>query len=103
MGTMRILGLLFCLFAAQVSFAAGPSFDELRGGIVHVGEASDLQNPRWLGTGFSVDQKCTFATAKHVLQGADHAKVVVRLQLPPNWALVRTLKARVLFLDESSD
>ena len=58
-------------------------FKEVRHGIVHIGNKTktgddDSSDVKWLGTGFLVDNACTFATAKHVLKGVTEEGLVIR-------------------------
>lgn len=85
----------------------GP-FQNLRSGIVHIGLSKDEKEnvstiEKWLGTGFVVDSKCTFVTAKHVLRNADKQRVVVRFQLPSDLSKVRSLKANIVYEDKTRD
>lgn len=81
------------------------SFDVVRNGIVHIGEQTREGIPRWLGTGFLVDERCTFATAKHVLVGTagDRNRLVVRFQSPKDLSKVITVLVSVLHEDPESD
>ena len=79
-------------------------FEVLRYGIVHVGERMPDGNPRWVGTGFVVDDRCMFLTAKHVLASVqDPERLVVRFQNPTLTSKVTTLNARVLHEDPTVD
>ncbi len=85
-------------------------FETARHGILHIGmyqaQPADSKLPRpirWLGTGFAVDQTCTFVTAKHVLSDTDKKEIVVRFQLPDDPGRVRTLPARVLWENPTRD
>jgi S1-C subfamily serine protease len=84
-------------------------FQNIRSGIVHIGlfpkdEIEDVRSiETWLGTGFVVDSECTFITAKHVLRNVDKQRVAVRFQLPSDLSKVRTVKANVVYEDETRD
>jgi S1-C subfamily serine protease len=78
-------------------------FEVARNGIIHIGEQTEQSGIRWLGTGFVVDDACTFATAKHVLAGANREKIVVRFQLPQDKGRVKTIQARVLHEESETD
>lgn len=103
--------LLVSLSAWATEPAPSPlrGFWDYRSGIVHVGILT-MPEPqktpaieRWLGTGFTVDEMCTFATAKHVLAVPDRNRIAVRFQLPQDPAQVRTLLARVLYESPTTD
>ena len=84
--------------------AQSPStFDLVRRGIVRVGEEITAEDRRWLGTGFIVDERCTFLTAKHVIATARRDRIVIRFQLPGRLNTSRTLAARVLFEEPNTD
>lgn len=84
-------------------------FKKIRSGIAHIGMSSIDSDPekigvdKWLGTGFLVDSKCTFITAKHILRNIDRERIAVRFQLPPEFSKVRTLKADLIYQDEKQD
>ena len=105
------VGFLLAFVAGENSCtASSATLEEFRTGIVHIGQAQ-LQNEResgvvierWLGSGFVVDQHCTFVTAKHVIHNADRERVVIRFQLPKDKATVHTFRVRILFEDPESD
>ncbi len=96
--------------AVLAADAASPrpanSVDRLREGLVHVGEgiaAGSTDVERWLGTGFVVDAQCTIATAKHLFDIADRARLVVRWQHPGDRAKVRTATAALIWEDPGRD
>ena len=69
------------------SFPTSKLFSEVRSGIVHVGLVNETVDEegnknlileKWLGTGFVIDDMCTFATAKHILKGAPEEKLAIR-------------------------
>lgn len=77
-------------------------FENLRNGIIHVGQKQEIPDKvspkiKWLGTAFLVDDRCTFATAKHIFKSVNRDQIVVRFQLPQDMGKVRTLPARILF------
>jgi S1-C subfamily serine protease len=84
-------------------------FAEDRHGILHVGVyqgegTKDTPRPlKWLGTGFVVDQDCTFVTAKHVLANADRDALAVRIQNPGDLSKAITRPVRVLFESPTHD
>ena len=99
------------LFVTELGFAAGLAerFGQDRHGVVHVGmyqgesQEAQLRSIKWLGTAFLVDQQCTFATAKHILAGANLKEIVVRFQFPNDLSRVRTLPVRVLYQSPNED
>lgn len=111
---MSILLLVIGIWAS-VSFAQempiSAALQKYRTGIVRVGklvenESKDAGEPQpvWLGTGFVVDQYCTFVTAKHVLASmGDGDKVVIRFQRPSDLSRVLTRTTRMLFVDPEVD
>lgn len=82
-------------------------FSEIRTGIVHIGVKSNKEGVesievcKWLGTGFTVDSECTFATAKHVLNRIDPSSIVVRFHIPGK--KTRTFPAKILHEDVEKD
>lgn len=83
-------------------------FKEVRHGIVHIGKETKIEDVdsseiKWLGTGFLVDDACTFATAKHVLKGVTKERILIRFQLPQDINKVRSIPARVLYEDPDID
>jgi len=84
-------------------------FKEIRRGVVHVGMTSVHSKPenivvdKWLGTAFLVDSNCTFITAKHIVHDIDKERIAVRFQIPPDFSLIRTLKADLIYEDEEKD
>jgi S1-C subfamily serine protease len=85
----------------------GAKFEKYREGIIHIGQKKidGTQNLpiTWLGTGFSVDNICTFATAKHIFRNADRNHIVIRFQLPHLRQKVKTIPARILYEDDQTD
>lgn len=85
------------------------SFDKLRSGIVHIGQrkksdgSPTMDVEKWFGTGFLIDDRCTFLTAKHVVELAEKERLVLRFQLPQQRRLVRTVATRVLYEDPDKD
>jgi len=79
-----------------------PSFNKVRDGIIHVGQKSE-DKIKWLGTGFLVDDQCTFATAKHLFKKTDRDKIVIRFQVPQDRSKVVTLPARILYENDKTD
>ena len=49
------------------------------------------------------DDRCTFATAKHIFKSVNRDQIVFRFQLPQDRGKVRTLPARILFEHDSVD
>lgn len=84
-------------------------FNKMRTGVVHIGKISNqLQDgniaiDQFLGTGFLVDTTSTFVTAKHLFRGVDLDSIAIRLQLPHNMSLARTIKASVVHIDSVLD
>lgn len=82
--------------------------DELRKGIGHVGQRERSDSPenkveKWLGTGFLVDGRCTFATAKHIFAKADKERIIIRFQIPQDQSRVGTARARIIYEDSKTD
>jgi S1-C subfamily serine protease len=81
---------------------------ELRSGIGHIGQRERSGGPnikveKWLGTGFLVDQRCTFATAKHVFAKADKERIVIRYEIAHEPSKVGTAPARIIYEDPKTD
>jgi S1-C subfamily serine protease len=84
------------------------SFEQLRKGIIHIGQqkqgsTSPTDIEKWLGTGFLVDNQCTFVTAKHVVELGDKEHLVIRFQQPQHPELVITLPIKVIYEDPDKD
>jgi hypothetical protein len=90
-----------------------PTFSILRSGVAHVGQLArsdaSLETPtdhadmKWLGTAFLVDSRCTFASAKHILSGADRTRLIVRFPMPQDRAHAFTATIRVLYESPTTD
>jgi len=84
-------------------------FNEIRNGLVHIGMKNtkngvgSIEVEKWLGTGFAVDDVCTFATAKHVIKSVDPSSIIIRFQIPTDSTKVRTVSARILYEDAKKD
>lgn len=100
----RLSLVLFLLATCSPAVIAATPFEVLRFGVVHLGEQVSEGTPRWLGTGFLVDGRCTFLTAKHVLVSVrEREKLVVRFQNPAGPSKVVTRPVRVLHEEPESD
>ncbi len=112
----RFFLIFLLLFPIRICFASNDEdsnhkilFKDIRSGIAHIGlisQESTSENitiEKWLGTGFLVDSKCTFITAKHVLKSIDKERIAIRFQLPSDLSKVRTLKATLLYQDDKKD
>ncbi len=102
------LAWFLAVYLAPYAFCEGEqfSFNEFRSGIVHVGQSETVEQGNqvsWFGTGFLVDGRCTFVTAKHIFRNANRDHVVVRFQLPQNKNRIRTLPAKIIFEDPGND
>lgn len=79
--------------------ASARLFDQMRDGLVHVGQAagdSGSALDHWLGSGFLVDGSCTVVTAKHLFDLADRRHLLVRYQTPKDRTTVQTIGAVVI-------
>ena len=68
---MCVTVIIFYGFQSISEGAEGrrPSFETLRYSVVHIGQRSKADEKiQWLGTGFLIDNRCIFATAKHLFQ-----------------------------------
>jgi S1-C subfamily serine protease len=75
-------------------------------GLVHVGISTisgDLVAIQWLGSGLLIDKECTVATARHILDGVDMDRVILRLLHPDSAQGARTYSAEVLWEDPDTD
>ena len=97
--------LLISLIAAAVAEpeipGPLPAFTALRTAIVQVGQIGSPH--RWSGTGFFLDDRCTVATAKHVLQGIDKKKLGIRFTSSEDTGTSWTAPAVVLDEDLLGD
>jgi S1-C subfamily serine protease len=99
-----LCGLVLLLALAALAWPQVAPFDEMRYGIAHVGAQTSDDEPRWLGTGFLVDQDCTFVTAKHVLSSLkEPEKLIIRFENPGQAGRVNTVGARILHRDPDTD
>ncbi len=76
---------LLALIASSFTVAERPenSIQVATQGLVHVGRgagANGEMHVAWLGTGFLVDERCTIATAKHILTNASDDEIVIRMR-----------------------
>ena len=83
------------------------AFERYRHGIVNVGfvkKGGDVKDATWDGTGFLVDDHCTFVTAKHLFANLPKGDiVVVRFLLPSDPSKARTIVARILYQGSDTD
>ena len=87
------------LLPAGIRGETGNLFDQIRDGLVHVGQAAgDASSTldHWLGSGFLVDGSCTVVTAKHLFDLADRRRLLVRYQNPKDRTTVQTVVASVI-------
>jgi S1-C subfamily serine protease len=104
---MRFSRLLFQLAAFTVTAllpqtAMTQGFDQLRRGVVRVG-VGDPGTERSAGTGFIVDERCTFLTARHVIERAPQDKIVISFQNPAAPSQTLKFRARLLFASPDQD
>jgi len=102
-----------CLPKTGLSQDTTQIFSEIRHGLVRVGMIIDIDKDgkdgvksiqvKWLGTGFLVDDKCTFATATHVIKPINPSSIVIRFQKPGDLTQVITISARILYEDAKKD
>ena len=83
------------------------AFEKFRDGVAHVGQRDQTKEEiiieKWLGSGFLVDDRCTFVTAKHIFRGADRERLILRFQRPQQRSKVNTLATRILYEDPQTD
>jgi S1-C subfamily serine protease len=108
--------IIFLIFACSHSFADSPKyeksalglkFEKYRNGIVHIGQKKESETQesklKWLGTGFLLDDMCTFATAKHIFRNVIRDQIVIRFQNPSDRAQIITRPARILYENKKTD
>ncbi len=82
-------------------------FESVRDALVMIGHSraadDELMALSWLGTGFLIDHRCGVATARHLLQGVDRGRLVVRTRNPRSPDRAMTLPARILLEDPDRD
>ena len=112
---MRNRLVLIALFSISLC-GAGPAaeaadsppvtlYERVRGSVAHLGWAGmqgDQAAIQWLGTAFLVDDRCTLATAKHVIDGVKDDQLIVRFQ-DKDGETAKTFSARLLSQDDVSD
>ena len=100
------LCISFSLSACTQESKINEIMEKYKTGIFHIGqligsgENSDIE---WLGSAFLLDDKCTFATAKHIFKNANKENLVVRFCLIDDNTIVRTVPIRILYEDFQSD
>lgn len=114
---MNLLMSILCLFAVMILrvHAADPlpapsqGFWSYRSGIVQIGiqetakQGQITRIEKSLGTGFVVDRKCIFATAKHVIVKQDPARMLMAILNPLNITQGTFVPAKVLYTSPDRD
>ena len=112
------VAFLFVVFSSSMPHRAfaqesqeAPSvrlFRTARSTIVHIGlkkagQRTPFEIQGFLGTGFLVDDRCTFATAKHVVSGPHFDNLVLRFQSSQDPGKSGNTTVRVLYEDSETD
>ena len=101
----RRLSILVFVAATLIAHPAKAeyAFEVFRNGIVRVGLIDGNGQLSWAGTGFVIEDNCTFVTAKHLIPVEAQARIVIRFQHPKVRTVARTHDARVLLRHPDKD
>ena len=94
----RVAIVAIFLISGAVAAEEPPTlYGSVRTSIAHLGRAGfdgEQAAIQWLGTAFVIDDRCTLATAKHVIEGIPETQLIVRFQ-SADGASARTHRARL--------